>query len=494
MAASLADLLVERTKDDEYSALRSVLEEKAWPVTDFLPGAAGRSLLEAFAFELAAYSKLLPQLASGGFVPLAKDLKDPTWIRLIAKYVYDLDYVPASSTTQLCRITCAADQGPQTINTGFVIRSPKTGNRYIYLGAPDDVDDDDVLDLEFTAEFPGAKYLDGVDTITEIVTALPGLSVSNPATAFGGIDPTSGAAKKNASNQGSGSITPDPDGEPTKKRSYIITVLSSGAVGAGSIRLAWDEAGVRTTLSTIDPIPASYTVGDDDVDLTFDDGVGVGFIAGDIHTFSTPGMAILVAGADDETNASLANRCLGRWPSLSDNIVADKYETWVRQASIDQGLGIAKVTVKPSPTVAGQADVRVATAAGAPSGGTIAALQEYINARDGICDAGEVKAAVNLDLVLAGTIVVKAADLVDAQAAADDNWRNHVTDLPIGGDVSTGVPGVVRFAELVQAIMDAGAVDHSGLTLNGVAANATLDVDEVAVVDTLPSDLTWVPV
>ncbi len=42
--------------------------------------------------------------------------------------------------------------------------------------------------------------------------------------------------------------------------------------------------------------------------------------------------------------------------------------------------------------------------------------------------------------------------------------------------------------------MDAGAVDHAGLQINGGAANYQMPPDRVAVVDTLPSALTWTTV
>ncbi len=66
MAASLTELLVEKTKEQEYQAFLSVLASKGYPVTDYAPGAASQTLLEAFAFALADFSKLLPQVAAGG--------------------------------------------------------------------------------------------------------------------------------------------------------------------------------------------------------------------------------------------------------------------------------------------------------------------------------------------------------------------------------------------------------------------------------------------
>jgi hypothetical protein len=493
VAATLADLLVGKTKEQEYQAFLSVLQSKGFPVTDYTAGAAGQTLLEAFAFELADFSKLLPQVAAGGFVPLAMALADPVWLDLLAEYSYNLSRARATFARQLCLVSCAPSQGPQNVNPGFTVRSRVgSGNRYTYQGAdPVSVPDGGSVEIEFTAEHPGAAYADGAGTITDLVTPLPGLSVNNPNRKFGGTDAT-GAAKKNAANVGSGTVTPS--GTPGLLRRYSIRVVTSGSVGVdGSLQVKYDEAGVTTTLATLDPIPASSSIGDG-ITLTFDDGAGAGFQAGDTHTFETPGSPITAAGTDDETNASLAARCLGRWPSLTANATADKYVAWVKQCSIDNFLGIEKITVKPSSTVAGQADILVATSAGAPDAGSITTLQNYVNARDGIVDTAEVVGAINEPITLAGTVTVEASKIVAVKAAADAAWLAYIQSVPIGGDTKTGTPGVVRLSELIEAIMSAGAVDHSGLTVNGVSGNFGMNPLKVAVVDNLPSALTFLTV
>jgi hypothetical protein len=494
VAATLDELLTKKTKEQEYRAFLSVLQSRGYPVTDYTPGAASQTLLEAIAFELADFSALLPQVAQGGFVALAKDLADPVWLDLIAEYAYDITRARATFTKQLCRVSCIAGQGPQTVNPGFVVKSSVTGNRYIFQGSPTVVGDGSFADIEFTAENPGASYADGVNTITTIVTPLAGLSVTNRNRSFGGTD-SAGAAKKNAGNQGSGTVTPSHAGTPALSRRYTVTVITGGSQpSTGSISIKYEEAGVVTTLATITPIPATSTALGDGITLTFANGAGAGFVAGDVHTFETPGSPITSGGSDDETNEALAARCLGRWPSLSDNPTADKYVAWIIQCSIDNALGLEKVTVKPSTTVAGQSTILVATAAGAPGPGAVTTLQNYINARDGIVDAAEVATAVNEPITLAGTVTVEASKIVAVKAAADAAWIAYIQSLPIGGDVKTGSPGVVRLSELVECIMAAGAVDHSGLTLDGAATNKALTTTQVATVDNLPSGITWVTV
>jgi hypothetical protein len=495
VAATLAELLAPRTKEEEFTTLQTYLQAQGFPVSSWQPGDPGRTTFEVFAWALADFSKLLPKVAQGGFVTLAKTLADPGWLDLLAEYAYDITRARATYTRQICQVSCQLGFGPQTIPTDFTIRSAATGHRYLYKGEPVDVPDNLHLDLEFQAESPGAKYADGPGTINEVVTSLTGVTVTNPNTKFGGVD-SYGFAKRNTANQGSGTITPSHVGVPAEIRFYTITVLATGSEpSTGSVQIKYEKSGVITVLAPISPIPASSGAAGDGVTLAFGNGAGTGFVAGDIHTFQTPGTPITNAGTDDETNEALAARCLGRWPSLSLNIVADKYVAWIRQCSLDSALGIEKITIRPSTTVAGQANILVATASGAVPGASLDILQAYVNARDGITDAGEVLSAVGKPVTPAGNVTVKAADLVAAKAAADAAWLSYISGLPIGGDVSTGTPGLVRLAELVQALMDAGAIDYSGLQLNDAAANLALATNEVATVWVAPSEnLTWTTV
>jgi hypothetical protein len=262
-----------------------------------------------------------------------------------------------------------------------------------------------------------------------------------------------------------------------------VTVTGSGAAGvSGTIKIEYIENGAVVSVGSLTPIPSTYTGIGDGITLALADGLGAGFILGDVHSFQTPGTPIVQQGVDIETNAQLFERIVGRWPSLSLNTIADKYIAMIRQASADAAYGISKIAVSPSDTEAGVANILVATASGAPPGGTLTALQTYVNARGGVTERASVVGTVDAPVPIGGSVTVKSSKLLAAQAAADTAWRAYITGLPIGGDVSTGKPGVVRVASLAQVLMDAGAVDYAGLTLNGVAANMALLVNNTAVI------------
>lgn len=485
--ATLTELLVERTAADEEASLLSVLKTAGFPVTDWEAGGVAQTMVKGIAARLADLSALVSSIGAAHFTKLAVDL-DPSWLDLLAEQFFDLQRARATYTVQLCEVSCAVGLGPQTINAGF--RARAGSNIYEYQGAPVVVPDGSTIEISMRAESPGSSYDDPADSITEIITPLPGLTINNPPTDFGGL--SGSTAARNPANQGSGTITPV--GSPVLLRRYTVTVLASGSQpSSGTVRIAYEEDGVAATIATISPIPLAYGIGDG-ITLTFDNGLGVGFIRNDLHTFESIGSPILSNGTDDETNTALAARCVGRWPSLGLNIVTEKYVEWIRRASLDLALGIEKITPRASATVAGQTDLLVATATGAPSGPAVAALQVYVNARDGITDTALVTAAANLSIVPSGTVTIRAEDLVAGQAAADEAWADYIADLPIGGDTSTGSPGVVRLAELSQALMDAGAVDVSGLMLNGAAVNKTLTTTQVAIIsagDEPSAALTW---
>lgn len=499
MAASISELVSERTKETEEALLLSELQAEAFPVTDWNPGGVARTIVKATAYAISDLSTTVKSVVQGAHLELARKLKDRSWMDLLSTGWYGLTRTEATYTRQKVRLWNDAGAGPHPISAAgaSIVTVALGGRRYsnvttgtVPLGPGSETSN--YLELEYIAEAPGAEYADQAGTLTVLVTPLPGLHASNVAPAFGGLD-TALRAKKSVAAQGTGYITPS--GTPTLVRTYTVTVTASGdQPTTGAIKIEYTAAGVTTLVANIAPIPASYAGIGDGITLTFANGAGAGFILGDVHTFSTPGTPIVIQGADVETNDALADRAIGRWPALSANAVGGKFATWIRQASLENGYGIERITVRPSATVAGVANIMVATASGTPGGGVLAGLQAYINARTSITEKGEVIAAVNEPITLDGAVTVPLDQLEAAQDAADAAWAAYIRDLAIGGDTKTGSPGVVRLAELQQALMDAGAIDVTGLMLNGVAANKTLANDQVAVIgagEEPSAALTW---
>lgn len=498
--ASLADLLKAKTVDEREAQLLAMLNLAGFPVTDYFVGSAGRTELKMVVTGLKDFDDLVPQIASGGFMGpfTVGDKTYPTseWLDILASEIFSLTRSPATNAKQRIKAWNLPGAGPYTIVAGQLTARSQFGDLYTNVTGvtvPSGIDPPiNKVTIDFQAESPGSIFnRDIAGTIIELVTPLPGLVIANEPLSFGSID-SAGRALRYGS--GTGTVTPSetaPGTAPTPARTFTITITLAGQVGAGVASMLVDDGSNQTTVP-LSPIPASYGAGGG-VSIAFaNGGQSPSFLVGDVYTFTTPGSPIINPGSDAESDASLIARMRGRWPELAEVPLEDRYVSWIRRASIDNGYGITKVTSQASVTFAGQADIRVATALGAVPGGVVAALQAYVDARDGIMDKANIQSAVNLAVSAGGTVTVRSAAAAATKLQAKTNWESYIAALGIGGD---SPEGVVRLAELEQAIMDAGAVDVSGLTLNAVAANLALTITQVATAgNSIDTALTWVEV
>lgn len=207
---------------------------------------------------------------------------------------------------------------------------------------------------------------------------------------------------------------------------------------------------------------------------------------------SVSGAAIKVAGVplygrDEERDPSLLRRCLDRWPDL-DALLAvqdDRVVKWAKAASGE----ISRTRLDVDQANAGAVVLTLAGAAGPVSDGAVAAAQSYINARVPITDFVTAQNSKAAAVLPSGTVTVAAALLTQAQAAADANWNDYLGAAQIGSSV--------EISKLIQAVMDAGAIDFTGCLLNGQPQNAPLPGSQYIAVPPnggLTAVLTWNPV
>jgi hypothetical protein len=496
VAETAYDLLTPKTPSELEAQLLAALNYWGFSVTSWIVGSPQRSYLKAIVTGEYDLSALVANIAAGNYLSTAKG----PWLSLLAYEKYALARSLATRTVQLCNVTCTPGAGPVTLRKGSLVLAT-SGKRYEYLGDDLSVADATTDSVEFSAESPGAGYTDGPGTITQFVTSIPGLSVANPNRYVGGLDDDDHAVP-NAANTGAGTVAPTASAG-VLSRYYTITIVESGDTTEGSFEVAYysTTVGGATSVETlhVSPIPASWSgsaVGDSTLTVVFADGSSSpSFAAGDSFTFWTPGSPIVVAGVDDEADEALLKRCKARWPSLSDVPTEGVVESWIRTKSAADSMGINKISISQSTTIGGQVIAVVGTPTGAPTGGQIATLQDYVSLRMGICETSDVVGATALAINPGGTVYVKSSLKATVQAAAELAWNAYIAALPIGGDISLGYPGVVRVNELQQCLMDAGAIDVIGLTLNSSASNVQLLHTEVATVGTAfrPS-LSWVTV
>src|SRR5262245_55014424 len=152
-------------------------------------------------------------------------------------------------------------------------------------------------------------------------------------------------------------------------------------------------------------------------------------------------------GADEETLEALKARIDARWPIIETVDTMDRVEAWVRAASTE----VTRVRLDADPTYQGGVLVTIAGVSGAVSGGAVTAAQTYVDDRQAITDLNTVQNASNVSIDTSGTVTVPADVAADIKAAADAAWIAYLASTQIGTKVYR--------TELVQALMDAGAID-----------------------------------
>ncbi|NER29434.1 MAG: hypothetical protein F6J89_17850 [Symploca sp. SIO1C4] len=433
-------------------------------VNDFEPGSIPKTIIDMLAAGLLDYAAATVPLVAAGAT--AEDAA-AKWLTRLAEQNFALNRFDPTSTEQRVQMWFDDGVGPTTKGPGFfIIENPLTGNRYrnknevtVPVGTPDP--NDGRVDAIFVAEGPGASYADVAGSLNTLVTALPGLNVSNGQTDFTAVSQVGSSL---------GTVQPVRTVAGTAPTPHTVRIhITEGAqVGAGSLTYELDGSGKTQIIA---PIPGSLPlVENDDVTQT---GITVNFAnhasstpsfrGGSVFTFVSPAGPIVVAGRDEETDNALRARIRGRWSGLSDVPTRDRHAQWAFDASAEQDLGVTKVRVRADEFIAGEADVLIAGDVNPLPVSSQTAIQTYIDARLSITDKADVRLANAIAVVAAATVLVPVGQLATVQAAAEKAWAEYIRDLPIGGDPSLG--GVVSLDRLHQTLMNAGAISVNGESL-----------------------------
>lgn len=175
----------------------SFLAGDVWSIDTRLPslqasswqtGSTPLTLVENDAAALEDLYALTSVLAAGGFV----DTATGPWLDLLAASVYQLTRFPAVSTVGVVKLTDAGGAGPFTLVDGQVWVASTSGQRFFSVGGYT-LPASGTVDITVRAELPGAAGNVGNGTITAIITALPGVTVANPALVSGSWVTTQGA-------------------------------------------------------------------------------------------------------------------------------------------------------------------------------------------------------------------------------------------------------------------------------------------------------------
>jgi hypothetical protein len=456
---TLADLLTPQNLDQIRAAYLAALQGAGIPaVTEWLPKAGvemayvdmiARAIDEQIADDL-------PDIVASGFLGKATGV----FMDLLAEQVYQLKRIAATSTTFNLQFFSAPAAPPYNLGVGDMTVVAPSGNHYSNTAAfatkPGEVSDP----VPFKAAAPGASFADNPSPGTpgavqlQMVTAFAGLSL-RPASAD--FDPVtqSGSSIGQIQPVRSGAAVPDP-------HTMVLRIEGTGDVGSAQFSISLDGGGFvpqGTLIASNTGLAGGTTI------LALSGGASPSFRKGDTFTIISPGGPNYVQGSDTESNADLAARCRARWSTLSLNATKPVLYLWARIAY----NSASRIQVTPDPVTAGQIDIVVADSHGPISAVAARGIETFIAGKlRNILASVRVTPATALGVTTSGIVKVSAANKASVQAAAQEAWLLYLGTVPL--------EGVLRLAELEQALMDAGAidVDVASLRLSGTAGNLHL--------------------
>lgn len=465
--------------------LLSALQGEGFPVTDWNDGAVPLTLLRMHATGLLDRELLVKCLTAGGFLDLAASLTDPngtpieSWCELLAQQQFGIDRAGATFSRKRFTLTCTAGPGPYARAAGEMRAMSDLGNYYTNVDAIT-IPDGGSVETVWQAESPG-PIQDNTGTVS-LVTPLPGVAL---------VDALANFSSPSRSWHGTGSLAASSASMPSPVRRIRVTITRSGRIGSAEYSLT---VYVGATATTTGPFILDGAIAQGDATITPADGSSgtTSFVAGDWWIVGTPGESTIVIGSSKESLASLVQRCRDRWPSLSAIPTEGKFASWIRQCSVEQALGITRVSVTPSTEVAGAANIYVSNYSGTVAPEVLATLQDYVDLRTPEIEQGLVLAADSVTITPAGSVYVKRGKLAAVMAASKTAWNDYLASVPIGGDM----PGhVVRITKLTEILMDSGAYNYAGIQLNGAALNLELAANEVPATSEAGTDaLNWIEV
>lgn len=189
MTITLAQALTARTEAEILAELLASLSGAGVDVAGFSDLSIPRALPTLEARAQAAAEAIRATATAGGFLHLAAQLADPSWLRALAKGAYQIDWIAATKARRTITLTNGAGGGPYTFTPrstiassagGVLFRNCDTDTRTLLAGAGNTV--------TLTVEADRAGTAANGAAVTRLVTALPGVTVSDGGLTLSGRD------------------------------------------------------------------------------------------------------------------------------------------------------------------------------------------------------------------------------------------------------------------------------------------------------------------
>ena len=233
---TLAQLTTPLTADEVKAAIYAGIAALGISTTDWKAGAPTRTMITVVAVVIAALSQLVALIAAGGFLSTSTG----PWLAVLAREVYNVEKGVGTFATGKVLATNGSGFAYAGGEGDLVVRNPTTQKTYTSTGAwaigPFAVD----VEIDVIATEIGSASTSSGGTVTALVTALSGVTVTNPA-AIVGSDPPSDPTLRQECLDKTSSLSPN--GAPGAYRFVATTatrVADGSAIGVTRVRIVPD--------------------------------------------------------------------------------------------------------------------------------------------------------------------------------------------------------------------------------------------------------------
>jgi hypothetical protein len=450
MTIPLAQLIVAETAEVILQKALDIATTLGLPVTSWAAGDPTRSDYHVLAETLSYVEELAANYAAAGFLDLAADLDDSTWLKATAQQQYG--YVAEEATFATCTCQFSNTQGSlYEVDAGDItVKNSTTGKTYHTTSGgtlqpgPVSCTFTDVGDL-VTATAHGLANDDTV--IFETIVSTTGIVVD---TTYWVVNKAANTFQV-AATQGGAALALTTDGTGTYGSKLEMTVVA-------------DESGS-------------------------DSGASIG----EIDTMVTTLLGVTVAnttaavGLDEESTASIVDGARNKLAALSPNGPADAYDYVAKNSTLTGTTAVTRTrTVADSAT--GDVTVYLAGPAGAVGAADVTLVEAAITTwaaplciTPTVTNATNVTVAITYELWIYESVGLSQADVeTGVEAALDAMFSTRA----IGGDVVSGT-GKLYHSLIESTIRNAYPDDVFNVAVTVPAGDTTLTIGQVATKGTI---------
>jgi hypothetical protein len=472
MSIGIDDLFTPQTPAQWLQNLLTAAGVVGLSTSSWQPGGITRTIFAILSNSLSAEDQIVSVMAKGGFLDTAASVTPdpatlgaaakPGWLDLLADSVYNVQRVGATFASGTVTFTnaSASSYGPFAAGT-FHLANPGTGALYSN-SASFTIAPSTTTSAKFIADVAGSTGTSAPGTITTVVTALIGVTVTNAAS-FVGSDPETNADLVSRCRAKLAALSPN--GPSDAYRYFALT--------SDEILQALTPPQSLTTPVTKAKVAA--TAGTGVVTTTVANAGGA--VAGASN--------LLISGATNATPIVITV------PSTTGITTGDTvFISGVTGNTAANGYHVC--TVVSGTTLSLNSSVGNAAYAGGGvlEGGDLGLVDEIIQANAvPLSVAAVTVSATNHNVAVAASVWVPAAQTAVVGPLIQTALTSYFAALPIGGltDPGGAYIGVVPFNAVLGVIEGAASyIQQATLTLNTGTSNISLAGSEVAVLSPTP--------